>query len=270
MEVFILPAMALVLLALAFLIFAGGRRLRPGAAAVVSRAWIFLLGAGILISPWAPVAGAEDEVRHKLAAGEIMVSAKEISGKALKCGEMTGVVDAAPEIVWQVITDINAYKFFMPRTLNSMAVAPEKLPLLLQRRPSRAEEVEQILGPIPADPAGTRIPDGKYSVYLYSHLNFPWPCNNRWYIIKLMQDETRAGEHCYQSSWSLVSGNLRENSGEWLLEPFEATKTKVTYRLLTDPGGAIPGFLVDRGTCTIMPQIIKAVRKRVADPGGRR
>ena len=37
MEVFLMTAMALVLLALAFLIFAGGRRLRPGAAAEVSR-----------------------------------------------------------------------------------------------------------------------------------------------------------------------------------------------------------------------------------------
>jgi hypothetical protein len=263
MEGFILAALVLALLLLTLLSLVGGRAWRLGAAAEAGRSWIVLLGAGIIISSWfAPAAQAEDEVSQKLAAGEIIVSAQEVPGTSLKRGEMMGVIDAAPEVVWQVITDVNNFKFFMPRTLNSMAVAAEKLPLILERRPRRAEEVEQLLGPIPADPAGSRLSDGKSIVYLYSHLNFPWPCNNRWYIIKGVHDETSAGQHRYHSSWSLVTGNLRENSGEWLLEPFGAGKTKATYRLLTDPGGAIPGFLVERATCSTMPQIITAVRKR--------
>ncbi len=176
-----------------------------------------------------------------------------------------GVVDAPPEIVWQVITDINNFKNFMPRTLNSMAVAPEKIPLIMQKRPTRAEEVEKLLGPIPADPASYRIPGGTYTVYSYSNLDLPWPCNNRWYIIKGLRDETRAAQHYYHTSWSLVTGNLRENSGEWILEPFGSGKTKAIYKLCTDPGGTIPKFLVTQGTCTTMPQIIKAVRKRAAN-----
>jgi len=232
--------------------------------------WIFLLSLGLFFSPGlVPGAGAQDDVCN-LGAGEIIVSAKEVDGTSLKRGEVVGVIDASPETVWQVITDINNYKHFMPQTLNSMAVAADKLPQILQRRPGSPEEVEQLLGPVPADTASSRLPGGKYTSYLYSHLNFPWPCKNRWYIIKLLQDETRAAQHYYHSSWSLVIGNLRENLGEWILEPFEATRTKVTYRLLTDPGGSIPEFLVNQGTCTTLPQIITAVKKRTDNLGGRR
>jgi hypothetical protein len=224
----------------------------------------FLWCAGIIIFLWsAPHAGAHD-IRSKLDAGEVIVSTHEVPGTNIKRAEMIGVINAVPEIVWQVITDVNSFKYFMPRTMNSMAVAAEKLPVILQKKPTRAEEVEKLLGSTPADPASFRIPGGKYIMYLYSHLDFPWPCSNRWYIVKGEQDETRAAEHYYHSSWSLVTGNLKENSGEWILEPFTSTRTKATYKLTTDPGGAIPGFLVDKGTCTTMPQIIEAIRERGA------
>jgi len=228
-------------------------------------AWIFLWYTGIIFFPGlALCAGAPDDLHRRLAAGEIIVTAKEDPGTSLIRAEMTGVIDASPEIVWQVIDDVNNFKYFMPRTLNSMAVPAEKIPLILQRRPSRAEEVEALLGPIPADPASYRIPGGKYSAYHYTNLQFPWPCNNRWYIIKGLYDETSAAQHRYHSSWLLVIGNLRENSGEWILAPFGTAKTKAIYRINTDPGGALPGFLVKQGTCSTMPQIIKAVRERAA------
>ena len=222
-------------------------------------------GAGMIISLcFTPYARAQDEVNTKLAAGEIIVSTQEVPGKSVKCAEMIGVIEAPPEIVWQVINDVNNFKNFMPRTRNSMAVAPEKIPLILQKRPTRAKEVEKLLGPTPADPASYRVPGGTYTVYSYSDLDFPWPCNDRWYIIKGVKDETRAAQHYYQSSWSLVTGNLKENSGEWLLEPFGPTNTKAIYKLCTDPGGAIPKFLIKQATCSTMPQIIKAVRKQAA------
>ena len=227
--------------------------------------WIFLCYTGIFFPPGFALCGTQVDLDHKLAAGEIIVSSKEVPGKSLKCAEMVGVVDAPPEIVWQVITDVNNFKNFMPRTRNSMAVAPEKIPVILQSKATRAEEVEQLLGPIPADPASYRVPGGTYTVYFYSNLDLPWPCKNRWYIIKGLRDEIRAAEHYYHSSWSLVIGNLRENSGEWILEPFGSAKTKAIYRLRIDPGGAIPGFLVKQGTFVTMPQIIKAVRKRAAN-----
>ena len=53
----------------------------------------------------------------------------------------------------------------------------------------------------------------------------PWPLGNRWYIIKVLRDESQAAKHRYTASWSQVMGNLRENRGEWRLEPFGEKKT---------------------------------------------
>ena len=206
----------------------------------------------------------QSDLDRKLAAGEIIVSTKESPGKTLKCAEMVGVVDAPPEIVWQIITDVNNFHRFMPRTLASMEVPPEKIPGILQKKPARAKEVEKMLGSVPPDPNKYRLPGGKYTVYHYSNLELPWPCDNRWYIVKVERDETRAAQHRYHSSWSLVTGNLKENYGEWTLAPFDSTKTKAVYKLCTDPGGHIPQFLLTQGTCVTMPQIIKAIRKRAA------
>jgi ribosome-associated toxin RatA of RatAB toxin-antitoxin module len=228
-------------------------------------AWIFLGYAGIIFFPGlALCAGAPDDLQRRLAAGEIIATTEKDPGTSLIRGEMTGVIDAPPEIVWQVITDVNNFKYFMPRTKNSMAVPAEKIPLILQNQPKSAKELEALVGPTPADPASYHIPGGKYSAYHYSDLQLPFPCSNRWYIIKGVYDETAAAQHRYHSSWSLVIGNLRENSGEWILEPFGTDQTKAIYRLNTDPGGAIPSFLVNKGTCSTMPQIIKAVRERAA------
>ncbi len=224
---------------------------------------IFLWFTGMILFPGpALCAVAPIDLNRRLAAGETIVTTKENPGTSLVSAEMIGVIDASPEIVWRVITDINHFKDFMPRTSNSMAVPAEKIPLILQKRPNSAEEVEALIGPVPANPASSRIPGGKYSEYHYSHLDLPWPCSNRWYILKGVYDETAAAQHRYRSSWSLVIGNLRENSGEWILEPFDTGKTKATYRVNTDPGGDIPKFLVKKGTGSTMPQIIEAVRER--------
>ena len=225
--------------------------------------WIWaILGAAAVLFP-APSFPAY--LHDRLGSGEIISFCDDVPGTSQKRGEVMGVIDAPPEIVWQVITDVNNYKDFMPRTLKSMAVRPEKLKGILAQNPAAPPEVEALLDAAPPDPATYRVPGRKYSIYLYSLLDFPWPVSNRWYIIKILQDETLGASHIYKSSWSLEIGNLRENCGEWLLEPFGKNKTKVTYRLLTDPGGHLPNFLTKKGTAVTMPQIISAVRRRAGN-----
>ena len=92
-----------------------------------------LLGLGMMVSlgsgqTW----GATADLKSRLEAGEIIVSTEEVPGQGLRTAQMTAVVNAPPKVVWQVITDINGFALFMPRTLKSMAVPPEKLPLILK------------------------------------------------------------------------------------------------------------------------------------------
>jgi ribosome-associated toxin RatA of RatAB toxin-antitoxin module len=175
---------------------------------------------------------------------------------------MTAIIKARPKIVWQIITDLNNYKDFMPNTCASLVVPAAKIQGILLQTPITAKQVEELIGPTPAPLP--RVPGGKYVVYHYSDLDLPWPCADRWYITKNVMNETRAAQHYYHSSWSLVIGNVKEDSGGWIVEPYGVNLTRVIYRVATDPGGEIPGFLVKHGTCITLPDIIKAIRERAA------
>lgn len=204
------------------------------------------------------------DLNARLAAGEILVSTTELPETGVKQGEATGVVKAPPAKVWQVISDVNRYSEFMPRTVNSRVVTPEQVAQLGQVPPASAAEVEAVLGPIPPDPAPFRQPGGKNVEYLYGRLRLPWPLGERWYILRLERDETQAERQVYTATWRLMMGNLRENRGEWHLKAFGEGHTLLLYRLAADPGCRVPKFLLNQGTLVTLPEVLQAVRRRVA------
>lgn len=222
---------------------------------------VLVQGAFPGLSPHA-VLGADSS--RRLAAGEIITSFEAVPGSNLKKGKVTGVVAASPEKVWEVVTDANNFQFFLPRMLRSRLVRQEELNQILHTRPGSAAAVEALLGSNPPQLARFRIPGQKYSGYFYGHVKIPWPLGNRWYIVKVHWDESQAARHIYISSWSLLAGNLKENRGEWKVEPFGEQQTRLTYRVVTDPGGLAPKFLVEKFSARTLPQIIMGVRNRLA------
>ena len=150
----------------------------------------------------------------------------------------------------------------MPQTLDSLIVNEEQVGCMLKKRPKQRSQIEDLLHKKAYHPLPHQAFGKKRVVYFYSLLDFPWPIRNRWYIIKINRDETRAAEHIYLDSWDLEIGNLKTNQGFWLLEPFGQGRTKTTYQLLIDPGGHIPKFFIDIGTKVTMPDVIRAVRKQ--------
>jgi carbon monoxide dehydrogenase subunit G len=209
------------------------------------------------------VLGADNSSR--LAAGQIITHVSQVPGSAAaRRGEAIGVVDAPSEKVWQVVIDANNFEQFLPRMIRSKLVRSEELKTILQARPNKASEVESLLGLTPPDISQFRLPGGKYTGYFYGHVEVPWPVGNRWYIVKVLWDESQAARHIYTSSWSFVIGSLRENKGEWKVEPFGDNRTLLTYRVVTDPGGFAPKFLVNSFTKKTLPQVISGVRRRVA------
>jgi hypothetical protein len=221
-----------------------------------------LINGGFLGLPLNAAWGAD--FSHRLATGEIITVFEEVSGSGLKRGEVTGVVSASPEKVWQVVIDANNFQFFLPRMLRSRLVRQEELNRILQTRPSSAAAVEAILISSPPEMAQFRVPGQKYQGYFYGHVKVPWPLGNRWYIVKTQWDESQAARHIYTCSWSFLVGNLKENRGEWKVEPFGDRKTLLTYWVVIDPGGIAPKFLVEKFTARNLPQIIIGVRNRVA------
>lgn len=47
--------------------------------------------------------------------------------------------------------------------------------------------------------------------------------------------------------------------GAWTVEPVEGDRTRVTYRVLADPGGAIPRFIAERIQRTTLPDILTSL-----------
>ena len=53
-------------------------------------------------------------------------------------------------------------------------------------------------------------------------------------------------------------------TGSWTLKPVQGGRaTEAVYRLKTHPGGSIPSWLAHMGNKRAIPDIIRAVRKRV-------
>jgi uncharacterized membrane protein len=68
-------------------------------------------------------------------------------------------------------------------------------------------------------------------------------------------------------AWPEVEGVVRVklSEGSWLVEPLHRGKrTRLTYTLLANPGGLIPGFVVNLSNTIAIPELFEAVKKRSA------
>ncbi len=225
---------------------------------------LFCCSCVVLILWVFPSSGFCADYSEQLAAGKIITQVNKVPGSAAREGEAKGVVAAPPEKVWQVIIDANNFQQFLPRMIRSRLLRFEELKKILQTRPNKASEVEALLGFNLTEITHFRIPGRIYTGYFYGLAEVPWPLGNRWYIVKVQWDESQAARHIYTCSWSLVTGNLRENRGEWKVAPFGNNQTLLTYRVVIDPGGFAPKFLVENFTSQTLPEVIDGVRRRVA------
>jgi hypothetical protein len=66
--------------------------------------------------------------------------------------------------------------------------------------------------------------------------------------------------------WEFVEGEIRDTSGYWKLFPLDDDKrTLAVYHVYSDPGIALPGFILDLITKSTMPGVMKAVKKAVIE-----
>ena len=147
------------------------------------------------------------------------------------CG--LGVIEAPLAAVREVIDAAADFDEFMPRIIQS--------------------EVE------PVSPG----------VYLNRQvLDMPSPVADRRYTVRVETGpiETGAGGG-WEARWTYVegSGNVRESTGSWTLVPLTPERTVVVYRLLSDPGGRLPAWIVDSTAPGALRRVLAAVRERVLD-----
>lgn len=164
--------------------------------------------------------------------GKWRVSRREADGRIREgCG--LGVIEAPLSAVRDVVDAAADFDEFMPRILRS--------------------DVE------PVSPG----------VYLNRQiLDMPFPVEDRRYTVRVETGEVETGAGAgWQARWAYVegSGNVRESRGSWTLIPLSPERTVVVYRLLTDPGGGLPAWIVDYTAPRALRRVLVAVRGRVLD-----
>jgi len=149
------------------------------------------------------------------------------------CG--VGVIEAPLDDVRRVILDADAYDEYMPRMLVS--------------------DVEPVSGTGPGD-----------LVYLnHQVLAAPFPVEDRHFTIRVETSVALQGR-AWRAKWTYVegSGNIRLSTGSWtLVDVPERNGTALIYRVLTDPGGRVPDWVVRRTATNTLRKVLRAVRVRV-------
>lgn len=147
-------------------------------------------------------------------------------------------VDAPPEVIFNVVNDFDHYPDFMPYVKESRVL-------------SRKNDSE---------------------LMTYMRIAPPF-VNERDYPLKFrMTRGTPANNGVFKTEWTAypeaqpeVEGVVRVklNEGSWIAEPLDGgTRTRLTYTLLTNPGGLIPAFVANMSNTIAIPKLFKAVEKR--------
>jgi ribosome-associated toxin RatA of RatAB toxin-antitoxin module len=178
----------------------------------------------VLLLAAAAVARADDDRQAKLDHGEILVDAEEVPGSEVPRILMEGVIDAPPAVVWEIIQHCAEYRKILPRIAES-----EEL--------SREGDV----------------------VRCRTVVETPWPMKN---LSSINRAVHTTGGGVWKREWKLESGDYLMNEGSWTLTPFDAAggRTRVVYRVRTQPKSSVPHFVQGFAQKKALPDVLAAIR----------
>jgi len=152
-----------------------------------------------------------------------------------------GEIAASTELVHAVLGDVESYTSFMPYTAECRVLKRDSDSLLTYQR---------ISAPLTSDRDYTlRVRWSSKQVEGGTSYFHRWETDNA------------AGP---PEKSGVIRVKLCE--GSWLLEPIAPDKTRATYLVYTDSGGAIPKFIKETGSQVGIRKLFAAIRKQVRDP----
>jgi len=205
-----------------------------------------------------PMSGDELEINEEMAPrltrGKVVTQIIQLpNSNTHKCQAM-GVIYAPIEKVWEVISDYNHFKDFMPSISESFIVNPSELKKIESEEINDWLNFERVLRKYKLGQVKGEL------VYFYNRFNMPWPLKDRYYILKMMQYPEN-----FTFRWTQFLGNTKVNDGSWELVPYKGSKRKTLgiYTLITDPGVSVSPSLMRLAMKIALPGTIKSVRKRI-------
>jgi hypothetical protein len=169
--------------------------------------------------------------------GELIVFVKNVDeGRRIVA---TAEVEARPEIVFDVLGNFEHYPDFMPYVKESR---------VLSRK-------------------------GNSEVITYARVAPPFVSERDYLLrVRMTPGTTSNGGGVFKIEWEAVPEmqpevegvvRIKLNEGSWLVAPLDGgTRTRLTYTLLTNPGGMIPDFVANMSNTIAIPELFRAVGKR--------
>jgi len=171
------------------------------------------------------------------------------------------VLQASPEKIWNQVVRFNEYDQFMPHVLESFFISEEGVAALKGAGTKNANKLRSVAKKYKN--AVPRREGQKWSGLVFMVLNTPFPVENRWYVIRTTQDETRAAAHVYKRCWDLVTGNIESAKGCWTFEP-SGEGTLSRYEDEADPGGKVPEWDTRMCATQTIPEMFEKIEKLAA------
>jgi ribosome-associated toxin RatA of RatAB toxin-antitoxin module len=150
-------------------------------------------------------------------------------------------VNALPEAIFNIVSDIENHSEFMPYVKESRIL-------------SRSSDTELVF---------------------YQRIAPPFVSDRDYPLRFTMTRGTPANGNVFKTEWTVTPKTIPEikgvvrltlNDGSWLIEPTDGGKrSRLTYTLLTHPGGMIPDFVVNQSNTVAIPKLFEAVKKRAAE-----
>ena len=174
-------------------------------------------------------------------AKDVIIYSRPHAESNLKEFKAIGFIDAPSSAVGAVIDDFENYPKFMPYTLECR---------LIKR------EGDSVIG--------------------YQRVS-PKICYDRDYTLRVFKKSSSGPKGLtYMSQWQTANElgppeqkgivRLKICNGGWLLEPDGPTKTRATYSIYSETGGAVPAFIANHASLTAIKKLYEAIRKQVKEP----
>jgi hypothetical protein len=171
-----------------------------------------------------------------------------------------GVMQAAPHEVWQTLSDFNTFDQFIPRVLSSHFISEEGFEAIKTAKTNNANLIKKVAKQYKVIPE--RKKGQKWEGLLYMTVDAPFPVVNRWYVLKAVQDESKADQNIYQRCWTLLKGNIDHSGGCWTIKPAKiADQSIVTYRDSVDIGKNVPDWVERLGATQTLPDMFESIER---------
>lgn len=211
------------------------------AARVLAYAWFALTFAAVA----APCLATEPEWSLVAVRDGVEVHTRPVADSPVAEVKATITVEASPARVFAVLLDSDRFVEFVPYVVEVRTVAR----------------------------------DSPSVWYLYQRISPPFVSDRDYTLRHESFEEPRSGR--YELRWQAAGargpppreGVVRVNlcTGAYLVQGIDGdARTRLSYQLHTDPGGALPKWLVNASNSESVPALLQAMARRATDPQYRR